>query len=66
MANCDSGNQTLDPFQIILDATDRTVGTLEKQASDILPFVNDFRNQGDAFDPNDLSPTGVVNAALDS
>ena len=64
MANCDQGNNTLDPFQILLDASDKTVGTLEKQASSILPFVTDFRNQGDTFDPNDVSQSSVVDAAL--
>ena len=61
--NCGSNN-TLDPFQILLDASDRTVGTLEKQARDILPFVTAFREQGDAFDPNDVSQASVVDAAL--
>jgi hypothetical protein len=49
---------------MLLDKVDRGIGTLEKQAADILPFVTDFRDQGSAFDPNNLSPTNAVNAAL--
>ena len=64
MASCDAGNNTLDPFQLILDAVDKTVGTLEKQSRTILPFVQDFRDQGSAFDPNDISDSTDVDNAL--
>ena len=67
MANCDAaaaGNQTLDPLQSIIDASEKKVNTLETQARDILPFVNDFRSQGEAFDPNDISDSTAVNSAL--
>jgi hypothetical protein len=63
---CQAANQTLNPHQILLDKVDRGLSTLEKQAALILPFVTDFRTQGTAFDPNNLSSTSAVNAALNA
>ena len=64
MANCQEANNTLDPYQILLDKTDNMIATLEKQRSGILPFVDSFRNLGGAFDPLDITDPSVVNAAL--
>ena len=64
MANCDQGKNTLDPFQIILDMLDKTVGTLEKQSRSILPFVSAFREDALGFDPNAISDISTVEAAL--
>jgi hypothetical protein len=65
MANCDSGNQTLDPYQNILDSVDKATSTLELQSKEILPDVNIFTGLGDAFPPSSISPSNVVNDALD-
>lgn len=65
MANCDSGNQTLDPYQTILDNASKITKTLENQAGGILPLVHTFRELGDAFPAEDISPTSAVNSALD-
>lgn len=62
--SCQSGNQTLDPLQTIIDASEKKINTLETQARDILPFVDDFRSQGETFDPNDISDSNAVNSAL--
>ena len=65
MGNCDAGaGNNLDPFQIILDALDKTVGTLEKQSRTILPFVASFREQGLAFLPENISPYSQIESAL--
>lgn len=64
MANCNEANNTLDPYQILLDAVDKNVTTLEKQALGILPYVQDFRSQGEDFNPLDVSPENTVNMAL--
>ena len=64
MANCDSGNQTLDPFQTVLGALDTKVKSLENQSRRILPFVTSFRQQGNSFDENNISDSNVVDAAL--
>ena len=61
---CQAANQTLNPHQILLDKVDRGLSTLEKQAALILPFVTQFRTDGTAFDPNNLSSTSAVNAAM--
>lgn len=62
--SCQSGNQTLDPLQTIIDTTENKVNTLETQARDILPFVDDFRSTGETFPPGDISNSNDVNNAL--
>ena len=59
---CDAGNNTLDPYQILLDAVEKSVATLEKQSRDILPFVTDFRSQGN--DLENISDSSTIDAAL--
>ena len=61
---CQAANNTLNPYQILLDKTDRNIGTLETQASSILVYVNSFRGQGLGFNDGNLSPISVVNSAL--
>jgi len=64
MANCDSGKNTLDPFQIVLDAIDSKTKSLEKQAALILPSVDDFRTEGLGFPTGSISPGNVIADAL--
>lgn len=63
MATC-TGKNTLDPFQAILDAANITMGGLERQARQILPFVDEFRALGLGFDDGNLSPAAQIDAAL--
>lgn len=42
MANCDAGNNTLDPYQSLIDGINKTVTTLESQADFIIPLVDAF------------------------
>ena len=56
------GDKTLDPFQIILDTAEKSINTLETQSRDILPFVTDFRTQGDALE--EVSDSSTVDDAL--
>jgi hypothetical protein len=65
MANCSSGNQTLDPHQSILDGISKATTTLENQSRSILPSVSSFRDLGNAFPADQISPSSTVNSALD-
>lgn len=62
--DCTQANQTLDPFQIILDSSESKIDTLETQARDVQPFVDSFRTIGDAFPAGSISPAPVVDSAL--
>jgi hypothetical protein len=64
MANCQAANNTLDPFQILLDKTDRGIATLEKEYANIITYVDSFRNTGQAFDPAQISNKADVLDAL--
>ena len=64
MANCQAANNTLDPFQTLLDKTDRGINTLEKEYANIITYVDSFRNTGFAFDPAQISNKSDVMAAL--
>lgn len=62
---CKDNSQSLDPLQIIIDATEKRIETLELQSSSIKPYVDSFRSIGEEFDPNNISNSSVVNSALD-
>lgn len=62
MANCDSGNQTLDPLQTILDSTNNAIGTLENQARSIKPDVTLFDSIASSISV--VSPVATFNNAL--
>lgn len=61
MANCNSGNQTLDPYQSIIDSVNNNIKTLENQSNLIKPFVDLFSSTAIDTIP---SPIGDVNSAL--
>lgn len=62
--SCDSGNKTLDPFQIVIDSTSSKINSLEKQSNLIVPEVTSFRTEGLGFNPANISPTATVNSAM--
>jgi hypothetical protein len=64
MANCTTATNTLDPHQNLLDATEKTIGTLEKQSRDILPDVLAFRDAGNNFLEENISDPLDFEAAL--
>ncbi len=59
---CNSGNQTLDPFQNILDSANKATDTLENQAKGIVPDIDLFDNLASSI--TEISPTATVNNAL--
>lgn len=62
MANCNQGNNTLNPYQSIIDGINKGVTTLEKQASIIQPVIDEFDDAADAI----TTPTlpSALNLAL--
>jgi hypothetical protein len=63
MSNCGSNN-TLNPYLNIINSINYAVSTLELQSSSIVPFVNQFRLTGSVFNPSNVSPTNILDNAL--
>lgn len=62
--SCNQGNNTLDPYQSIIDGINKGVATLEKQAAIIQPIIDEFDAAADAI----TTPTlpSALNVALNN
>jgi len=62
--SCNQGNNTLDPYQSIIDGINKGVATLEKQAGIIQPVIDEFDDIADAI----TTPTlpSALNVALNN